>query len=289
MGIRYPIIGEPWRHDFHARRYGFLLSDTVNNPEHSHKHFELGYLIQGSIMHTFMNTVMELKPGDLFFIDIGKRHGYVGSPDHKILNFLFYPEALDPSYRSMTGLAQIAGSPTFRFNSETLPLLNRPVFHDEDGSFLLLLEQIQQEIHDKKPGHHQMEHTLIQQLIIKLMRIDCTAQSEAYDQPLVQKILAMMDTRYATNITLKEISDTLGYSSAHISRTFRKYFSTTFTDYLQQTRLSKSCRILLETDWPISRISAEVGYNNVQFFHQIFKKRYNLTPLQYRKMKKKLH
>jgi len=288
MEIHYPKIGEPWRYDLHARRYGFLLSHTINNPVHTHNHFELGYILQGTIEHTFLDTVTVLKPGDMFFIDIGIPHGYVGSADHKILNFLFYPEVLDSSYQSMTGLAQIAGSPTFRFNSEALPLLNRPVFHDEDGSFLQHLEQIQQEIQEKKPGHHQMEHTLIQQLIIRLMRIDCTARSDIYDIPLVQQILSILGDRYSTDITLKEISQSLDYSSAHISRLFRKYFNTTFSNYLQQTRLSKSCHLLLETDWSIAKVAAAVGYNNVQFFHQIFKKRYRLTPLQYRKIKRSI-
>lgn len=286
MELGYPRIGETWRNDLIARRYGFLMCDTEKNSTHRHAHFELGYVVQGSIEHTFMDTVNILKPGDMFFIDIGKPHSYVGSPDHKLLNFLFFPEAVDPAYKSMTGLSQIAGSPTFRFNSDVIPLLTRPFFHDEDGSFLQHLEVIQKEIQEKKPGHHQMEHTLIQQLIIKLMRIDCTEQSIVYDQPLVQKILTTLDERYATNITLTEISQSLGYSSAHISRMFRKYFNTTFTNYLQQTRVSKSCRYLLETDWPISKVAAAVGYNNVQFYHRIFKERYNLTPLQYRKKKK---
>ncbi|MBQ8893267.1 MAG: helix-turn-helix domain-containing protein [Clostridia bacterium] len=284
MEIQYPRIGEPWRNDFHARRYGFLMSDTLINLNHQHKYFELGYVLQGTIEHTFMDTELQLEPGDMFFIDIGKFHSYRGSPDHRILNFLFFPEALDPTYKQMTSLSQIAGSPTFRFNSDRIPLLNRPVFHDEDGSFLQHLEQIQQEILQKKPGHHQMEQTMIQQLIIRLMRLDYNAQnSTVYDQPLVQKILELLDRGYAGTISLQQISKKLGYSPSYISRMFRKHFETTFTEYLQRLRLSKSCRLLLETNWPIEKVAAEVGYDNVQFYHRLFKKFFHMTPLQYRK------
>lgn len=285
MEIQYPQIGSNWRHERSARRYGFLIANTTDLPSHCHGFFELGYVLRGTVRHQFMNVETILTPGDMFFIDIKSYHAYQGSPDHQILNFMFFPEALDPAYKQMISLSQIASSPTFRFNSDRMPLLNRPFFHDEDGSFLHLLEQIQQEIQQKKPGHHQMERTMIQQLIIKLMRLDYNAQSSnIYDQPLNQQILELLDQGYADNITLQQISEKLGYSPSHISRMFRKQFHTTFTVYLQRLRLSKSCQLLTETNWPIEKVAAEVGYDNVQFYHRLFKRFYSITPLQYRKM-----
>ena len=283
MKPNYPRIGSVWHDEREARRYGFLLSHE-SSPPHYHKYFELGYIVRGSIKHSFMGTVNLLKPGDMFFIDITVIHSYEAAPDTDVLNFMFYPEVLDPSYKLMSNLSQIAGSPTFRFNANKLPLLNQPFFHDEDGSFLRHLEELQMEIQQKKPGHHQMERTMIQQLIIRLMRLDNTVQHEiTADQPLAQKLQDILDTEHPANISMQNVCKKLNYSPAHISRTFRKLYGVTFTAYLQKLKLAQSCRLLLETDLSVEQVAESVGYKNVQFFHRIFREHYQLSPLQYRK------
>ena len=129
-----------------------------------------------------------------------------------------------------------------------------------------------------------MERTMIQQLIIKLMRLDYTAQNEiTADQPLAQKLQDILDTEHPANISMQNVCEKLNYSPAHISRTFRKLYGVTFTAYLQKLKLAQSCRLLLETDLSVEQVAENVGYKNVQFFHRIFREHYQLSPLQYRK------
>ena len=50
-----------------------------------------------------------------------------------------------------------------------------------------------------------------------------------------------------------------------------------------QVRMSKSQELLLKTDVPIFVIAKEVGYDDQLAFSKMFRKRYGLSPEQYRK------
>lgn len=284
MRYDYQRLGQTWRYDLENRRYGFLLCDNPISYPHRHPYFELSYVLRGEMQHDFMGTRYHLKQGDYYFVDIGKSHSYRASSDILLLNFMFYPEAIDPSYKQLKSLSKIVNGPTFRFTADRIPLLNRPGFHDENGSLLNHLEKIQLEIQEKRPGHHQMIHLLILQLIILLMRIDNAKFEETtQNQPIIQKILDLLNAKYAENLTLADISRQLGYSTAHISRLFKQNLKASYTEYLQRLRLAKSCQLLLSTDLSVEEIALAVGYRNLSFYHRLFQRYYGMTPLQYRK------
>jgi len=288
METQFPIIGQRWRDDLQNHRYGFLLSDNPSNNEHKHYFFELGYLVRGEIDHQFHGVLTHMKAGDFYFVDIGVSHRYHGTDDTEVLNFMFYPEAIDPSFSKYQSLTQITSSPFFRFTSDRLPLLTHPCFHDEDGKLLQLLKDLQEEINGRRSGHHQMIHAMIQQLVIRLLRADNDAHQSTEEIGLINEVLRIIEERYATDLTVKEIAKELGYSAVHISRLFKETQGISFTDYLQRYRIGKSCGYLARTDWSIAKVAAAVGYSNVQFYHRLFRRFHGTTPLQYRKMRRKL-
>ncbi|MNW20069.1 DNA-binding transcriptional regulator MelR [compost metagenome] len=56
-----------------------------------------------------------------------------------------------------------------------------------------------------------------------------------------------------------------------------------FTEYVTRVRLEKAAALLLEEgNQSIVEIAAKVGYRNAKYFHNKFKLRYGITPVQYR-------
>ena len=288
METQFPIIGQSWKSEREHRRYGFLLTDYPLTKDHRHGYFELGYLIRGEIDHQFHGTLTHMKAGDFYFVDIGVSHQYSGTDDTEVLNFMFYHEAIDPSFSGYKSLSQITASPFFRFTSDHLPLLNHPCFHDEDGKLLQLLKNLQEEINERRPGHHQMIHAMIQQLVIRLLRADNDARQSTEESGIINEVLRIIEERYAADLTVKEIAKELGYSAVHISRLFKETQHLSFTNYLQRYRISKSCGYLARTDWSIAKVAEAVGYGNVQFYHRLFRRLHGTTPLQYRKQRQKI-
>jgi AraC-like DNA-binding protein len=68
---------------------------------------------------------------------------------------------------------------------------------------------------------------------------------------------------------------------------FSRFFSLrtrkTFTGYIQELRLQKAARMLIEEELPITEICFECGYNNISNFNRQFLTHYNMNPMKYRK------
>lgn len=74
-----------------------------------------------------------------------------------------------------------------------------------------------------------------------------------------------------------------GLSSAYFGKIFATQIGYSFSDYLSNTRMKKAEQLLRETKLPINQISEAIGIMNTNYFYSIFKKKYGMTPLAYRR------
>ncbi|KAA1246406.1 AraC family transcriptional regulator [Aquimarina sp. RZ0] len=63
---------------------------------------------------------------------------------------------------------------------------------------------------------------------------------------------------------------------------FKRNFNKSFTNYLNEFRIRKSCQLLRQTNKKLLDIAEECGYENMSFFHRQFKKYIKKTPSEYR-------
>ena len=91
-----------------------------------------------------------------------------------------------------------------------------------------------------------------------------------------------IEENYQHPISIDEISDVCHFSSSHFMKYFKKVMGTSFTDYLNEYRLSMASRLLLSSSDNILEIAAECGYDNLSYFNRLFKKKYGVTPSAYR-------
>ena len=63
---------------------------------------------------------------------------------------------------------------------------------------------------------------------------------------------------------------------------FKQNMHTTFTNYLNDYRLTIAGRLLLTTDDNILLISEKTGFNNLSYFNRLFKQQFHMTPREYR-------
>ena len=60
----------------------------------------------------------------------------------------------------------------------------------------------------------------------------------------------------------------------------------TVMQYMTQERLERAKRLLEETDFLIQDISRSVGYLDENYFVKVFRKRFRLSPSEYRKYRR---
>lgn len=86
------------------------------------------------------------------------------------------------------------------------------------------------------------------------------------------------------NLTIQEVSEYVGYSSAHFSVRFKQECGITFSDYVMESRIEKAKDLLRNTRETIESVAAAVGYSDVKSFTKNFKKYTAVKPSQYRKI-----
>lgn len=84
------------------------------------------------------------------------------------------------------------------------------------------------------------------------------------------------------DITLNELCERFHYTPSHICRMIKSRTGMTFKELLNNERLAIAGRELIRTDAPVKDIAALSGYQSIEYFHRCFKKKYGMTPLEYR-------
>lgn len=92
-----------------------------------------------------------------------------------------------------------------------------------------------------------------------------------------------INSRYAEQISLETLSKSIFLSPYYLSHLFRAEMNTTFSDYLNRTRIHHAKDLLLEGH-SVETVAERVGYSDGNYFIKTFKKYVGLTPSKYRKV-----
>ena len=126
---------------------------------------------------------------------------------------------------------------------------------------------------------------LLEALLLAVTRLcgDDTETGESFsDDELSSRIISLIGSEYPT-LTLDELASRLNYSKAHICRSIRAAFGATFSDIVNQLRISDACHLLKSGGIPVSDIAYSCGFTSVEYFTRTFRRYTGTTPSEYRK------
>lgn len=99
-----------------------------------------------------------------------------------------------------------------------------------------------------------------------------------------QAALAYILENFTRDICLPDLAGELGMSEWAFSRFFKKNRGSSFTDYVTTLRISYACKLLADTEMPVTDICFEIGYSNVSNFNRTFRSQRGMTPSAYRRL-----
>ncbi len=88
---------------------------------------------------------------------------------------------------------------------------------------------------------------------------------------------------FASNLTLKDLSEKYFVNSAYLGQLFRKKYGCSFKDYLNKKRIEEAARLLRKTDMKIYEVAEAVGYKDADYFVNKFIEAMGCTPTKYKK------
>ena len=101
------------------------------------------------------------------------------------------------------------------------------------------------------------------------------------EQQSVLQVLQYIELNYA-RANLQQAARGLHCDVSWLSREIRRRTGRTFTELVQERRLTQAAWLLKNTRQKVSDIALSVGYENISYFHRIFAKRFGLSPKKYR-------
>ncbi|WP_086074603.1 AraC family transcriptional regulator [Paenibacillus camerounensis] len=100
---------------------------------------------------------------------------------------------------------------------------------------------------------------------------------------LVTQTLEYMLQHYSAAHTLDSLAVVINRSPGHLSNCFKQVLDRGPIDCLIRLRIQKACELLAGTKLTVRAIAAAVGYQDVYYFSNAFKKQKGISPALYRK------
>ena len=99
----------------------------------------------------------------------------------------------------------------------------------------------------------------------------------------IERVLAYIEKTPLSQITLKEVADNVHMNSSYLSQLFKQQLNKKFVDYITELRIEEGKRLLLSTSLRMSEIADRVGYSDLAYFSNNFKKIAGCSPSDFRK------
>lgn len=105
----------------------------------------------------------------------------------------------------------------------------------------------------------------------------------------LQTVLQYIEDRLHEDIRLDELAAVSHLSKYHFSRVFTSLTGEPPMAYVNARRLVRALRLLAETDRDMTDIALSCGFGSLSAFHAAFKRKYRMTPGDYRKSRRRQH
>lgn len=157
-----------------------------------------------------------------------------------------------------------------------------------------LLMLIIRELTEQRPNYQMSAKGLLLSLYTEFYRIqiiesnalksELSHSNEIKENSLmIAPVLDYIDRNYMYPFSIKLLSDFCRWSPTHFRRVFHEIMNMSPLDFVNNTRIIKSCNLLRSTEHTILDISEMVGFHSVSSYNRCFSKIMNMSPSEYRK------
>lgn len=257
----------------------------VHFPKHTHNYVEVIYMCEGHTTHVINDDTVTLQKGELLFLNQHATQEILPAGKGDIaINFIILPEFFDQSLR-MIGEEEnqirdfIVGC--LRSEEDTISYLHFKVA--DILPIQNLVENLVWTIQHNQQNKRSINQITMGLLFLQLMNhTDKVIIGEGHkEQEVLLQVLRFIEEHYREG-ELSDLAKELHYDLYWLSRLIKKRTGKTYTELVQAKRLSQAAYFLSETGLKVVEISMRVGYDNLSYFHRIFRAKYGVSPRQYR-------
>lgn len=98
----------------------------------------------------------------------------------------------------------------------------------------------------------------------------------------IQKAIAYIEEQLGYDLGLQQVAEHVHLHPNHLSELFKRETGMKFVDYITRKKMELAMEVLSTSHAKISDVAARVGYEDVKYFGQMFKKHTGQTPREFR-------
>ncbi|WP_178075791.1 AraC family transcriptional regulator [Paenibacillus oralis] len=252
--------------------------------EHFHDAWEIYYLVSGERCYFIKNQTYHIRGGDVVLIPMDVLHktspsGRLSQPHERIL-INFRTEAFAGYLPGREGEINrlFEDYPVVRLTAEEQNFM-QPLFSR------MLAEQSRRET-----GYEDYCRLLLSELLLNLVRLAENrpvddGEAEAGKRPYreIAEVAKYITAHYEENLSLSGLAGRFHLSPYYLSHIFPRVTGMTLVAYINRVRIEQACRLLRETELPVTEIAYRVGYQSGTHFGRVFKKVKGISPQGYRR------
>lgn len=101
--------------------------------------------------------------------------------------------------------------------------------------------------------------------------------------PVIANAIKYINERVALSISLEQAAKAVHVNPVYLSKLFKDETGKNFIDYVTDIRLDRAKEMLKAGQYSIKEITAETGYSDQNYFSRLFKRKFGLTPTEFKK------
>ena len=247
-----------------------------------HDFWELVYVDKGQLLATAGDSVFPICNGELLLHAPNQWHNLQADGTSAA-------NAMVLSFRCRSKKLQCLADRRFRPDSRQRELLqeilkeSRNAFSHQPGN---PYDHSLPRRKDTPVGAEQLIGLYLEQLLLSLLRQLESPQRvdrRSGSVPMLDAILSYMERNVTRKLTLEHLSEEFHVSISYIKRLFSLYKQTGAMGYFTELKMQKARQLLRESDRNVSQIAEDLGYDNVYYFCNVFRKNVHMSPLEYRR------
>ncbi len=247
-----------------------FYSDDLQFPDHLHGQIELLYVESGAIEVEASGHSRILESGDFAVIFPNTVHSYgkmEGRLPGRSIVVICSLELTGEFFKRLTSY------------SPEKPFLTADQLHPNVSLAMLELEKECREGRNLNACRALV--LLILSRILPVITLMKNRDISNYD--LTYHIVSYVAEHFQEPLTLTKLAKHLNVSKFYLSRVFSAKLKTNFNQYLNHIRANYAQALIQSTNYTLTRISVDSGFESQRTFNRVFKEIFGVSPSEYRR------
>lgn len=262
----------------------FIFSKKNDHSQATHVHdfIEIVYVAGGAATQFLDGEPLEVKRGDMVFLNYGSTHSFEAHGEFHYINICFSPEMVGSVISDHNALSLLSLT-AFNEMRSGLNCGKISFFGRERSEIEWILSDMLRECNEKRSSWHSVMESYFNVLITRMLRKSELCQSGEESDEIWREFADFVDNNLASDLTLADLAHKCFYNPSYFSRAFKKHFRMSPFEYITERRVQFAMRLLTETKDPVDEILRRSGFSDRSSFYRAFSKHVGMTPGEYRR------